>query len=236
MVKISVVYCTAREGGLNILKDSMERQDFKDFEVIVLDELHRESGFIDIIPPPKKPEMFWNLSASLNAGTRAANGELIVLLQDYISVPKDGLQKFWDRHIEEPKGLITGVGDQFDMKSGVKTFDDPRKGKSGFYITIPMEWEANWGCFPKKAWIDVGGFDEGYDAGWGYDNTDFAERCSINGYHTFLDTYNEVYCFSHINLFNEQPIRDKAPNNCARYQKRSREWYQGLTSTKLNYA
>jgi len=237
--EISVIYCTARQGGLDILKESMEQQTFKEFEVLVLDELHRTSGFIDITPPKKKDGMFWNLSASLNEGVRHAKGELIVLLQDYIKVPPDGLQKFWNRHLQEPKGLISGVGDQFDAKTGVCTFADPRKqdvNNHGFYLGISLLWEANWGCFPRQAWVDVGGFDERYDSGWGYDNTDFAERCGIAGYHTFLDTDNEVYCISHIKLFNEQGIRDKAPNNMKLYQKLSRDWYKGQEPWKLNYA
>ncbi len=238
---ISVIYCTARQGGLDILKKSMDQQTFRDFEVIVLDELHRESGFIDVVPPVKKPNMFWNLSASLNEGVRHAKGELIVLLQDYIEVPPDGLQKYWDRHLQEPKGLISGVGDQFDQVTGECTFKDPRKyeykgGYKGFYVTIPLCWEANWGCFPKQAWLDVGGFDEAYDAGWAHDNTDFSDRCQHLGYHTFLDTDNEVICISHIRLFNEQAFRDKSPNNTPLYNKLSAMRHQGLAPIKLNYA
>lgn len=234
---ISVIYCTARSGGLDILKESMDSQTFRDFEVIVLDELHRDSGFIDVIPPPKKPGMFWNLSASLNAGCRVAKGELIVLIQDYIKIPPDGLQKYWDRHLQEPKGLVSGVGDQFDIVTGECTFKDPRKQSyGGFFLTIPLHWEANWGAFPRQAWVDIGGFDESYDAGWGYDNVDFADRCQHAGYHIFLDISNEVYCYSHIRLFDEQKEKDAAPNNCALYNRLERERHKKLTDWKLDYA
>lgn len=234
---ISVVFCTARQGGLDILKKSMDTQTFRDFEVIVVDRLNLKSGFIDIPHPPIKPQMYYALSESLNVGVRAAKGELIVLLQDYIVVPPDGLQRFWDCYQKEPKSLVSGVSDQYDFHTGEKVFKDPRKeGYTGFYLTIPLHWEANWGSFPRQAWLDVGGFDERYDAGWGYDNVDFSDRCQHAGYHIFLDTNNEVYCYSHIRLFNEQNTRQGCPNNEILYSRLERARHQGLEPWKLSYA
>ena len=250
-MKVTVVYCTARRGGLDILYQSMQDQTHKDLEVVVVDELGRslssiagaDSKYIDVKPPAKKSDKFWNLSASLNAGVRAATGELIVLLQDYIWVPEDGLSRFVIRSKDEPKGLISGVGHQYmDVHEwggpprGQRVFVDPRMERRGFYLCTPVEWEANWSCFRKKVWEDVGGFDEDFDAGWGYDNVNFAERAQMAGYHLFLDTHNEVLCYSHIKMFNEQGTRDAAPNNQKLWVRKYSELSQGLTPWKLNYA
>jgi GT2 family glycosyltransferase len=262
MPKVSIIYPTARFGGLDILEYSLLHQTFQDFEVLVVDELRRKEiidslGWIYVEPPPKKPSMWWNLDSSLNTAIRQSKGEIIIQINDYVYVPPDGIQKFLDRHSQEPKALISGVSDQYLAYSpdnptglfsiwnshpmipqGEKVFSDPRKESTnkGFYITIPLLFEGNWCAYPKQAWIDIGGYDEAFDIGWGYDNVEFAERATFYGYHVFLDTENEVYCYSHINLFDEQKRRDLAPNNNQLYNKLSRMWYQGLAPTKLTYA
>lgn len=263
MKKVSVIFCTARHGGLDILVESMKGQTYgmENIEVIVVDELRRNhhlscpDKYTIVEPPPKKDGMFWNLSASLNAGVRAASGELIVLLQDYIWVPPAGIQKFVERSLQEPRSIITGVGHQYSLPShvdypsglfscwstfpgppsGELTFSDPRSSRPGFYLCIPVEWEANWGAFPRQAWIDIGGFDEEFDAGWGYDNVNFSERCQMAGYHIFIDTYNEVLCYSHINLFGEQKRRDEAPNNQKLWYRKYRDIERKQGPWKLNY-
>lgn len=246
---ISVVFCTARKDpAIEILKYSMEVQTFRDFEVIVLDELHRKTPFIDVTPPPKKPKMFWNLSASLNAGVKRATGKIIILLQDFIYVPPGGLAKYIERHKEEGPCLVTGIGHQYKEPSKLWTsyppplpndklvFKDPRKVHTGFYVTQPLIWEANWGSFDKKIWEEIGGFDENYDEGWGWDNCNFSERAQLAGYNIFIDTYNEILCYSHINLFDEQKHRDESPNNMELYQRDSRELHRKQKPYKLNYA
>lgn len=261
-MKVSVVMPTARYGGLDILHESMKHQTFRDFEVLVVDELHRKEvihdlGYNYVEPPISRPGMWWNLDASLNKAIRQAKGELIVQLNDYVYVPPDGIQKFVSRHTQEPNGLISGVSDQYlappsddpkglysvwntplGIPGGQKVFSDPRKeaNNQGFYLTIPLLFEGNWCAYPRQAWVDVGGYDEAFDAGWGYDNVEFAERTTFYGYHVFLDTENEVQCWSHIRLFDEQRRRDEAPNNNTLYSYLSRAWYKKLAPTKLNYA
>lgn len=265
MTKVSVVYCTARHGGFDILAKSIEHQTHPDIELIIVDELRRflpeqlgTMPFRYVTPPPKKDRMFWNLSASLNEGVRHAKGDLIVLLQDYIYLPPDAIEKYVRKfELEGPKCLISGVSDQyalpnsldnalgawsvwdhdFEPPHGEIVFKDPRnKDRGGFFATIPLEWEANWGCFPRQAWLDIGGFDERYDAGWGYDNVDFADRCQHAGYRIFLDCDNPVQCYNHIGIFGEQTRRDQAPNNCALYNRLQRDRHKKMEPWKLNYA
>lgn len=262
-MKVSVIYCTARHGGLDILERSMAHQFHTDLEVIILDELHRgfvrdwPANFRFIDPPKKKPNMFWNLSASLNAGCRAATGSIIVLLQDYIWVPPSGITRFLDRFKEEATDcIISGVGHQYsepscldDAKglysvwtdfpgppSGNQTFMDPRMKKNGFYVTIPVEWEANWSAFPRDAWQRVGGFDEDFDLGWGYDNVNFAERCQLAGYNVMIDTKNEVLCYDHILIFAEKEKRDASPNNQALWHRKYRDLHKHRQPWRLHYA
>lgn len=248
--KITVVFVSARPDSLKILCDSMSAQTFQDYEVIcVMPERLNPGEIANYSPqrwtffndPPKVQGDFWALSKCLNLACRQARGELIVLVQDYIRIPADGLQRYWDRYQQEPRSLVSGVSDQFDSITGEKTFSDPRKqigshgGERyrGFFLTIPLHWEANWGSFPRQAWLYIGGFDEAFDAGWGYDNVNFAERAQLAGYHIFLDTDNEVHAIDHQRLFGESDFKAKAPNNQKLWAMRYSEISQGIRSWKI---
>jgi glycosyltransferase involved in cell wall biosynthesis len=264
---VSVLYCTARHGGLDILMESMNCQTFQDFEVVIVDELKRntedygrlipQTNFHWVEPPPKKPGMFWNLSASLNEGVRHCKGEIIILLQDYIFIPEEGVAKLVEVYQKDSPCLVSGVGHQFEFPktiddpkglysvwnsfpgrpSGDKIFTDPRIKGKGIYVCTPVEWEANYACFGKEVWEKIGGFDEDFDAGWGYDNVNFAERAQLAGFNTFLDMENECLCYSHINLFGEKEHRDKSPNNQKLWYKKYQDLhYHPETAWKLNYA
>lgn len=262
--KVSVLYCTARPGGLDILRESMAVQTFQDFEVVIVDELRRwklqqmfsDKRFSFVEPPPKKEGMFWNLSASLNKGVAACRGEIIVLLQDYIFIPEDGIKKLVEVYEKDKPCLVCGVGNQYlappatdpaglwsvwdswpGRPSGQVTFVDPRMKGSGLYVCTPVEWEANYACFGKEIWKKIGGFDEDFDAGWGYDNVNFAERAQLAGFNTFLDMDNPCLCYSHIKLLNEEKHRNDSPNNQPLwYKKYQNLHYHPETAWKLDYA
>lgn len=261
MPRVSVLYCTARYGGLDVLRESMSCQTFRDIEIVVVDELkrvfhHPDFPVINVTPPAKKTGMFWNLSASLNEGVRACIGEIVVLLQDYIFVPPDGIERLVQAYDQDKPCLVSGVGHQFlapppdDPKgldsvwkkwpgppSGEMTFQDPRIKGHGMYVCTPVEWEANYACFGKEIWKTIGGFDEDFDAGWGYDNVNFAERAQMAGYNTFLDMDNHCLCYSHIRLLGEEKHRAESPNNQPLWYKKYQELhYNPKTAWKLNYA
>lgn len=261
MPKVTIIVPTARFGGLDIIHDNVMRQTYRDFECIVVDELKRshlpqDKCFTIIDAPEKDPKMYWNLDKSLNHAIRLAKGEVIVLLNDYIWIPDDALERLIKLHEDDRPCLVTGVGHQYvappadDPKglysvwnpfpgrpSGDKIFTDPRVKGKGVYICTPVEWEGNWACFAKEIWEKIGGFDEEFDAGWGYDNVNFAERAQLAGFNTFLDLENECFGYSHIKLFSEEKARDSAPNNQPMWYKKYQDLhYRPETAWKLDYA
>jgi glycosyltransferase involved in cell wall biosynthesis len=249
---VSVVMPTARkEPAIEILAESMNRQDYPKIQVIVADELfrhnmlymfNRPTHFVKC--PKKKEECWWNLDQSLNEAIRFASGEIIIELQDYIWLPNDAVSKVVQRHIEEGPCMVTGVGHQYEVEpvrgnivkpEGKLWFTDPRMERKGFYVTQPVIWEANFGSFDRKIWSDIGGFDEGFDVGWGYDNVNFAERAQLAGYSIYIDTDIEVFAFSHIKYLGEQKARREAPNNQDLWSKKNRSLMRGETSYKLMF-
>ena len=77
-MKISVLTPSIRPDGLEVLQKSLERQTFQNFEWLV------EIGM---------PKRGCDLSASLNRMLRRAEGEIIVMVQDYIKIPNHSLEE-----------------------------------------------------------------------------------------------------------------------------------------------
>lgn len=135
---ISIVNLTNRFGGFDVLKASLDRQIFRDFEIIIVDALwkYREPQVkkyfkdfdLKYIHQSKKQEgAYSNLAHADNEGFRACEGELIVWVQDFIWVPPFALNKFWEAYKAYGDILVGGVGHQY-AKPGKDEIKDP-KGK-----------------------------------------------------------------------------------------------------------
>lgn len=118
------MYVTKRLGGFDILLESMLRQTFRDFELVIVDELYDPRARVlrahlllapvdfPVVHLPVVPydqPRYGSLCRADNIGYANCRGELVVVLQDYTYVPAEGLQKFWDAYqATQGKALITG--------------------------------------------------------------------------------------------------------------------------------
>ena len=105
-------YCIQGQPDLHFLKPTMEslsKQSFKDFELILVDSLYptRDYGFSGIPFPVKHVPVHpnhrfwlnrkrWNVCGALNTGIIHAEGDLIVRIDDASQFGSDFLQRFWD--------------------------------------------------------------------------------------------------------------------------------------------
>jgi len=122
LVSVSVIMVTARASypiiglpDVHVLQPtfySLEKQSFKDFEVIVVDALYpQKKGWIEsrkwsfpikYVPPHPNHRFWldrglWGVCGQLNTALLYAEGELIVRVDDSSQIPDKGfLQKFWD--------------------------------------------------------------------------------------------------------------------------------------------
>src|SRR3990167_4990552 len=135
--KISCMTLTNRYGGLDIGYANVKRQDFSDWEWVVIDALYdyRHKEFEEYVKGdprvrhikqnPMVEGTFTNLAHADNQGFRECRGELIVCVQDYIYIPFDGFSKYWFHHKEHPEGiLVTGVGHQYSKPSKEDMVDE----------------------------------------------------------------------------------------------------------------
>lgn len=162
-MRISILTPTIRPDGLKRVRDSLLKQTEKDFEWLV--EIN-STGEVD-------------LNAVINKMLKRAQGELIVFLQDYISIEPDGLEKFWKAYKKNPKVFYTAPVGKIRTPLQREPQFDWRKHRdyAGW-----QEWEIDWGSAPKKALFEIGGFDEALDEYWGFDNCVVALKAKLADY------------------------------------------------------
>lgn len=225
-LKISVVTPSIRKDGLKIVRDSIQKQTFKDFEWLIgspfvpfyKGEAERHTrkreklygyGILSHTPTTKWilddfRNGFWTLNRIYNKLFKQARGELIVSWQDYIATEPDALEKFWINY-EKTNGIITGVGDQYEgvnkfNQPEIKIWSDPRKTDTygSFYEINWNDAEWNWCAIPREYIFKVGGMDEKLDfLGFGGDQMQICQRMNALGVKFFIDQTNESYTIRH---------------------------------------
>lgn len=130
---VTVLCVTIRPGIFGVLRDTLARQTYKNFELVVVDGRYEErkdevAKYMKDVPYPflhlpdpqrDKKKYPYGLFHADNAGLYAARGEVIVFLQDFIIMPEDGIEKFVHLYKTEPDALWTGV----DTRNAVSVDD-----------------------------------------------------------------------------------------------------------------
>jgi glycosyltransferase involved in cell wall biosynthesis len=203
--KLTVITPTVRELGLKQVRKSLNKQTFKDFEWIVIspNDLKVDADKV-LKDPPKKEGDYWSFNKAMNLAIEQAAGDLIVSIQDFTEFGPEGLAKFW-YYFENgyDKALISGVGDKYN-EEGQKIWTDPRRTVEygTFYECFPNDIEFNYCSIPRRAFFEVGGFDEYLDKYAGMDHISVQERLNDIGYKFYLDQTNESKSLHHGRLPN----------------------------------
>lgn len=187
-IKISVLTPSIRAKYLGITYDSLKNQTFKGFEWL-----------IDVDMPSDK----FLLPKAMNRLLKRAKGDIIVILQDCISVPENFLQHIYD----------TYTGDFVTYPISKEGSFDWRKNNNN--EVQPQEWESDLASAPRKAFFEIGGYDEDYCNGWSWDNVEVAYRANYLKYKFRCDNAVWGEAIDHDKL-EEHPFRGKLKNNDAR--------------------
>jgi len=220
-ILVSIVTPTIRRGWWNIMSHNLMNQTYRNFEWIIVDDHEDNREHIAkeyakrynlniryMRSKERKVKRTYGLTNANNTGLQAAKGELLVILQDFMLIPNDGIEQLVDVYRKNPDALIAPV--DLHNKSSVKediTKEDWYGGnplpvgeliKKNIRIrnqglrstTHPYDFEQNYGAIPMKIAKDLGGWYEYMDEGLGYDNTEFAWRALKKGYRILIDETN----------------------------------------------
>lgn len=194
-MRISVITPSIRPRGLEVTFNTLKDQTFTDFEWLPRLSI-----------PGQKPD----LCKQMNAALREAKGELVVFLQDFITIEDEGLQKMWDFYKANPTAAWTSpVGKVLKLDA------DPIKWDWRYYVKSTerevdyQRWEIDWGAAPLRLIHDAGNFDEEYDSGFGWENVDLGARMAKIGTRFLVDTSNAAVAIDHDKLMHH-PFKHKA--------------------------
>lgn len=222
---VSVITATIRSGFWNVMAHNLAQQTYKNLEWIIVDDYPEDREFYAIEYAKKyglkvkyirgdlHKSHYKRLHALVranNKGWKASEGELLVYLQDFMLIPKNGIEMLVDVYRHHPNSLIAPVDERWNSKQPnlsnkedwwegdtdvLTTFDwrNVRKQFLGIRETRnPFDFEMNYGAIPKHILDDLNGWWEFFDNGLGYDNTEIAYRALQKGYSIIIDDRNEA--------------------------------------------
>lgn len=206
--KISVITPSTRNEMLPIVEKCLKRQDFTDFQWIVVGPIDITSVKPDLIlkDPPKQEGDFYTLCKGWNKAYAHAKGELIINIQDGLWFPPDTLSKFWYHYQNNPRSILSAIGHQYDQMDdrGVPTnkmWHDPRS-KTGvsFEEVPPSEIEFCMSSIPKQALLECGGIDEEYDTAAAVCEKEMCWRLNKMNWDFYIDHTIEYKAIHHPRL------------------------------------
>ena len=206
---ISVITPSVRIQGLSLVKKALKRQLFKNFQWLIVTpvpsvEVTRildNYPYIYIDEPQKQTGDYWTLNKAMNKAIAKAKGELVVSWQDWTYARPDALEKFWFHYQQEPRTLVTGVGNKYaDESWTVRSWQDPRErdDQGTYYPCYFNDIEFNFCSVPKDAFYAVGGYDEYLDRFAGMDGYSVVSRLNLLGGWDFkIDQTNKSFSLEH---------------------------------------
>lgn len=210
IISLVVVLYNSEEWVKN-LNDLFTNLDPWLFEVIVIDNGSNDSAAEDIISVGTKVrkirlETSLPFSAAVNEGVRAAAGELLLLINPDVWIPRSSLWElihFYAKHSDAaaiaPKlmlmrtpGFINSVGNHvplfrwgYDLGLGhldLGQFDHIQEIEAACFASV---------LIPREKWAAVGKLDEGYPMY--YEDSDWCYRARAMGYEILLAPKAKVY-------------------------------------------
>lgn len=199
--EITVITPSVRHDGLDLVQKALNRQTFKKFEWIIVSPSKPPHVCKFVQDPGKSVGDYWSVYKAYNRAVEASSSDLIVSWQDFTFADPDALGKFWVHYKNEPKTLVTAVGNKYkDETFMAQTWKDPRERDDlgSFYQCYPNDIEWNLCSVPKEAIYSVGGFDEYMDKYSSLCGLDVLQRLDkLGGYDFKIDQSIKSYSTEH---------------------------------------
>ena len=225
---VTIYTPTVREGWWNIMANNIAKQTYKNLEWIIVDD-HKDNRiktakhYADLYGinirymrgKERKTKRTYGLCNANNTAIYSAKGELLVFLQDFVLMPKDGIEQLVDVYRYNKDSFIAPVDHYYSPKKVNKDnkndwFDGLADVRGKFLrknircqglgireSDVVTDFEQNYGAVPTKILKDLGGYYEFYDEALGWDDTEIIYRAFKMGYRLIIDDSNIATCIDH---------------------------------------
>jgi hypothetical protein len=221
---LTVVTPSCRYEGLKLIEKALGQQTYQDFDWVVGSPFDPGLYGVKWIPdPPKKKGDYWSIYTIYNNLVRGAQ-DLIISWQDYTYAPRDTLERFMVHHLQEPKSIISAVGNKYVSADWVvETWRDPRITGKSYRPCRYDEIEWNLCAIPREAIVSVGGFDERLNKYSSLCGLDVLDRLNIKGGWEFkIDESIRSYSLEHGRL----PLWEENNPLHGAYQKHRESYFE----------
>ncbi|MBA7678922.1 hypothetical protein ES703_87202 [subsurface metagenome] len=217
---------------IDVLFNSLDQQIFKDFELILIDELERRNSLISEyiknfnfqlkILRPKNTTAKFRACCHYNQGIIEADGELIILIDDGTWVDWACLNRHWGHYIGHDKKIsLIGMTHEISYpilresfhNAWISIFKDEFESLSNLPITrcddkpIFHEDSGRWFCgncsIPLNVLLDLNGYDEQYSNAPSSHDIDLGMRAEFYGWKFEMDEDCLNYRFNHRDIYKE---------------------------------
>jgi glycosyltransferase involved in cell wall biosynthesis len=193
MISVVTAYFNRKQLFVNTLK-SIEKSKYKDFEVIAVDDGSREEErledlkfpFLRVVRIEPKDKWYFNSCIPYNRGIAQAKGDIIVL-QNPECYHYDDILSYAVKNVDDSNYVAMScysINKDMDIKESVKRFKTlPQRSVIdyvGWYnhaVYRPVYYHFCAALTMKNLNI-LGGFDERFAMGVGYEDNEFIDRVS----------------------------------------------------------
>lgn len=231
---VTIFTASIRKGFWNLMASNIAGQTYRNIEWIVVDDYPKDRSYQmqkackkwgikgKYLRGGKTDKFYYGLSTANNIAWKNMSGELLVCLQDFVLMPRLGIEMYVDIYRHNPKAMIAGTDvyhfprvkpntdseDWFDGELnvvGAFSWENQRNLGIGMRKSEePMELEMNYCAIPKAVIDSVGGWYEFFNDGLGFDNTEFAYRALLLGNQLIVDDTNVATCLDHWEALKEK--------------------------------
>jgi len=218
-LNLSLVYFTYRPGGMDMLANSLEKQTYERYELIIIDDLpnrnltdYFEDKNIPLAyygPSKKKcyPDTPFNQINAINTGLLQAAGNVAILIEDYAWLRPKTLER-WNQicKIKGPKTMIAGVGEYWGYKppeniGDITVWNEEFKGDFSKCEPMgtwrPEVFEYFYSAMPMPALEYMNAMDERLDYWNQWPALMWPEMCKWVGINFYTDDENKVDLIDH---------------------------------------
>ena len=219
--KVSIVIPTFnRKGTLKQTLLSFNNQTFKDFEIVIADDGSTDGtgDMIKTLALPFPIKHVWQKnagrSAARNMGAGAAEGEIIVFVDDHNITDKRFVEEHLKYHNKYKDTKLGAVRGRMEFVNDPKEAP-PNPGPLPFLTLIqkrleenaPLRFHTGNVSVSRQAFNKIGGFDEDFKE-YGFQDQEFGYRLKKAGYKTKFNPNAVNYIFKAV--FDFKKVCDKA--------------------------